>query len=105
MEQVRHVSRPPGGKRGGPRALACPATSVGLKILVKKTAKEPKGYPLVIPRSLKRQTTCAILRTRHVGHIREPREPDEGSVDARGRHEPKGSKWEKPGVYHVVLDI
>ena len=49
--------------------------------------------PRVIPRSPKGQTTCAILRKRHVGHIREPREPDEGRVDARGRHEPKGSKW------------
>ena len=61
----------------------------GSRGLVEKRLRSPR----VIPRSLKRQTTCAILRIRHVGHTREPREPDEGRVDARGRHEPKGSKW------------
>ena len=91
VDHVRHVSSPPTegeadhvSRQSQPRAHVS-----GSRGLVEKRLRSPR----VIPRSLKRQTTCAILRIRHVGHTREPREPDEGRVDARGRHEPKGSKW------------
>ena len=91
VDHVRHVSSPPTegeadhvSRQSQPRAHVS-----GSRGLVEKRLRSPR----VIPRSLKRQTTCAILRIRHVGHTREPREPDEGRVDARGRHEPEGSKW------------
>ena len=90
VDHVRHVSSPPTegevdhvSRQSQPRAHVS-----GSRGLVEKRLRSPR----VIPRSLKRQTTCAILRIRHVGHTREPREPDEGRVDARGRHEQKGSK-------------